>query len=68
MSYVRKAVCFNVDNNHQRELFEWVTSMCGDNFSGYAKALFYAEMINARNANNRQDGRILTVNEGEDLR
>lgn len=59
MRYVRKAVSFNVDNAHQRELLEWLTLQSG-NFSGYVKTVLYAHMTNG-NVNNRQAPTNLTV-------
>ncbi|CAM2950169.1 hypothetical protein PASE110613_09015 [Paenibacillus sediminis] len=43
-NFVRKAVSFNVDNAHQRELYEWVTLQSVGNFSGYVKTVLYAAM------------------------
>ncbi|GMK47667.1 hypothetical protein PghCCS26_47970 [Paenibacillus glycanilyticus] len=42
--YIRKAVSFNANNPKQRELFDWVTEQCGNNFSGYVKAVLFAQM------------------------
>lgn len=45
MSFARKAVSFNIENNHQRDLFEWVIAQSGKNFSGFVKSVLYAHMV-----------------------
>lgn len=42
--YVRKGVNFNVDNPHQRVLYDWVTRQSKRNFSGYVKNVLFAQM------------------------
>lgn len=43
--YVRKAICFNVSNVHQRELLEWLMEQSGENFSGCVKTILYSVMV-----------------------
>ncbi|GGF88678.1 hypothetical protein GCM10010916_02470 [Paenibacillus abyssi] len=51
--FVRKPVVFNVENEHQRELYERVMRKCKGNFSGYIKTVLYAhERENERRENN----------------
>jgi hypothetical protein len=45
MSFARKAISFNIENNHQRDLFEWVIAQSGKNFSGFVKSVLYAHMV-----------------------
>ncbi|KRE35659.1 hypothetical protein [Paenibacillus sp. Soil522] len=45
MNFTRKAISFNIENNHQRDLFEWVIAQSGKNFSGYVKSVLYAHMV-----------------------
>lgn len=45
MSFARKAISFNIENNHQRDLFEWVIAQSGQNFSGFVKSVLYAHMV-----------------------
>lgn len=58
MKYVRKAVNFNVENAHQRELYEWAMARSNGNFSGFIKAVLYAHKnVIDSNADKRSDGK-----------
>lgn len=46
-NYVRKPICFNVDNANQRALLTWMNAQSEDNFSGFAKTLLYAAYLAA---------------------
>ncbi|MCT2195209.1 hypothetical protein M3G15_08650 [Paenibacillus sp. p3-SID1389] len=43
--FVRRGVNFNVENEHQWKLVEWVTRKSPRNFSGFVKSVLYAAMI-----------------------
>ncbi|MNW54538.1 hypothetical protein D3C74_321430 [compost metagenome] len=43
--FVRRGVNFNVENEHQRKLVEWITRKSPKNFSGFVKSVLYAAMI-----------------------
>lgn len=45
--FCQEAVSFNLVNNHQRELLEWITVQSGKNFSGFVKSVLYAHMKGA---------------------
>lgn len=40
--YVRKAVSFNINNAHQRELLDWAMARSNGNFSAFVKSVLYA--------------------------
>lgn len=42
--FVRRGVNFNVENEHQRKLVEWITRKSPKNFSGFVKSVLYAAM------------------------
>ena len=43
--FKRRAVNFNVENEHQRTIYEWVTRKSPNNFSGFVKSVLYAAMV-----------------------
>lgn len=43
-NFVRKAVMFNLDDAHQRKLFDWCESS-SSNFSGFVKGVLFAQMM-----------------------
>ncbi len=47
MNYKRSMVVFNLDNPHQKELYEWCISQ-STNFSGFVKSVLFAHKHNYR--------------------
>ena len=44
-NFIRKAVSFNLENVHQRDLYDWVSEQSKGNFSGYVKSVLYAHKM-----------------------
>lgn len=57
--FVRKAVSFNVNNAHQRDLYEWAMARSNGNFSAFVKSVLYAHksanVIDARSDKRSDD-------------
>jgi hypothetical protein len=45
--YIRKSIIFNMDDAHQRRLYEWCTEQSG-NFSGFVKDVLLVHKSGAR--------------------